>query len=133
MDTLSLFYTQPSNLDNNIILIPICMLMMNITGRVLPKIIPDSMFHFVTQPVLQPFIFFFLFYVATRRFFISLSFSVIVYYIITLLLNENSEYSLIPKVKTDEENPLENKSELYFKNKMNTIQSNISNVYKKLT
>jgi len=130
MDINSLFYTE--HLDNNIILIPISMLMMNITGRVLPSVIPDSMFHFVTQPILQPFIFFFLFYVATRRFMVSLTFSVIVYYFITYFMNEESEYCLIPKVKTNQDKPLENKSELYFKNKMNTIQKNVNTIYSNL-
>ena len=124
------FLTNQLNfLDNNIVLMPICMLMMNITGRNIMNVVPDSMFQFVTLPLLQPFIFFFLFYVATRKFLVSLTFSIVIYYIITIFFNEDSEYCIIPRVKTDQNNPTQNSSEQYFKNKFNVIQSNIGMIY----
>jgi hypothetical protein len=90
-------------LDNNIILIPISMLMMNLTGSVIQKRIPKPIFEFIELPIFSPFLFMFLFYVATRRFLVSLGLGIFIYILMLTIFNDNSSFYILPKRKEQQE------------------------------
>jgi hypothetical protein len=92
-------------LDNNIILIPISMLMMNITGPLIQKRMPKPIFEFLELPIFAPFLFMFLFYVATRKFAVSLGLGIFIYILMITIFNDKSVFYILPKRK--EEPPAE--------------------------
>ena len=87
------------DLDNNILLIPLAMLMMNLMGPIIQKKMPKAVGEFLDLPFIEPFMFFFLMYVATRKFWISLGLGLIAYFIIYIFMNEKSDYYILPKRK----------------------------------
>ena len=99
-----------SILDNNIILIPLSMLMMNLTGPIIQQKVPRPLIELLELPIIEPFIFIFIMYVAVRKFWVSLILAVIVYIVMKTLMNEKSAYYILPKRKTSKKDGIIDKS-----------------------
>lgn len=89
-------------LDDNIILVPISMLMMNLTGPLLQKRMPRPIFEFLELPIFAPFMYMFLFYVAVRKFFVALILGILMYIITITFLNDKSVFYILPRRKEDD-------------------------------
>lgn len=89
------------NLDNNIILIPVSMLMMNLTGPLIQKRLPRAIYEFIELPIFEPFTYMFLFYVAIRRFWVALIMGLVFYVLTTTIFNEKSQFYILPKRKEE--------------------------------
>jgi hypothetical protein len=85
-------------LNNNIILVPLSMLILNLSGVILKEKIPRALFEFLALPIFEPLIFGFLFYVASRNFIVSFVMGFIFWGSLIVFFSEHSPLYILPKI-----------------------------------
>jgi hypothetical protein len=108
-------------LNNNIILVPLSMLILNLSGVLLKEKIPRALFEFLALPIFEPLIFGFLFYVASRNFVVSFTMGFVFWIMLFVFFSEHSPMYILPKIRNIEilEKPIDtNQNELDTKNRM---------------
>ena len=84
------------SLNTNPYIIGIFMLLLNLGGRFLPLELTKKQEAFLQSAWLRPFLFFTVIYIATRNLVAALWVTLLFFFIIWVVANENSPYCLIP-------------------------------------